>query len=888
MASSKSNGNPNSPWRQVDRAILDKAGANGVVGIFKENGLVWADHWRVTGDWASHDKKGCGHSTSINVKEGFLHDHNGGDNVWIWHWCATHGRFTNWEAAQKHYAERYGISLPKSTRGRSASSSCRTRIPAVQNGPEIPQYRDDLTDVLTLFKQHAKDHGHHDRVARDLGVCPWALEDVNMGVMPPDYRSSSEFSWKLGCSVFPEITVTDDDRRIPLSANQRHPEGSPKGKEALFNRPRGITIPLNWMEGVRRTGYLIIPEGASDCAAAISMGLGVLGYWAAGRGADYLTRVIRRAITQGRIPGRFKIILTRDINNDGYANTATAKIAQHLADRLTMPVWHVLMPFDPNWVAPPEKDTLLAAPERQLTDRELNALVGEVHYENYLWEKEKERQANLPPPRPMVYKDVRAWLNVRVPDAHTRKRGELNHVGLEFIEQIAEDILDNATDVFVPRRLNHDYLGSEHDETTEDDARKSLASFREALLKLLQESVPSGCGSCSHSSVSKKSNSRLGGTDSCTDTTVTPIPDQFSYTTVWDFRPITALEALSWTKCPDRRGYTMTRVNDPHCGRRLPVSCCCWWCVGCGGRRRLEWAKNIRARLREAHVAKREFHVWRGPKATFTQKIGRRIKGEYFRVQVDATDVLCVSDRPFPESSPIAGSDAHRDLIAAVAAIVVSRLAKAVKPAVDSPEDAVPVKKAKRSRKGQQQSRPVTASRCWSICAISTESEWKKRGKQRDKDDNFEKYDAVLEACGVIVLDAGTDRAQYQFPLWMSEADIMAVIGWAETGVPPAGWAVTYTTDGMRHPVEVSRVLWEATPDWWEGGTPVPVAGTRTLSDKLNDLVKGKPSPVEEWRPTHAWDDLPHVPTVVADGPRTPAAPAVEPVPTPSLIDDSV
>ncbi|MCE9565689.1 MAG: hypothetical protein K8U57_27005 [Planctomycetes bacterium] len=689
MASTKADGNPNSPWRQVDRAIFDKAGADGIVGILKENGLDWPDSWRTTGEWASHDRRGQNSSTSINIKNGLVYDHNGGECVGIWHYCAHHGRFTDWQAAQAYYAGKYGITLPTSTRGRTAASRPLVSLPhtPADHGKAIPQWRENIHATLQAFLTNAKAGRHHERIAREMGgVCWWALADCGVGVMPDDFVSPAEFTWKKGYSTWPEITVTDDGLLTPMSANQRPPEGSEKDKEALFNRPRGITIPKGWKEHVTRTRTLLIDEGGSDCAASGSMGLGCLGYWQAGAGASYLAAVIRRAIMQKRIPEKFVIILTRDIDRSGYANTKTAKIAQHLADRLGMPVWHRMMPHDPNWKPPVAKDTLPAAPEPQLTERQRLAMGG--LYETWLIEHERARLAKLPPPFPQVHKDVRAWLKARVPDAHKYGRGDLNHIGLEFLAKLAPDITHNTADVFVPRRLNHDYLGPEHDETTEDDIRKSLASFCASLIvKPVQESVPEKCplSSLLINTVATKRTS--DGTDSCTHESVAePVPPTL------DLAPVRALRPRTDTKCPDWGQQLVRRRDDPTKLVLVDTVCHKRPCPVCGPENRFTWASLARQRLSSTLADGIELHVWRGSRIEATGsrlRSVRRLKGKYVCVEVGDTDAILVATVKFAKSEPITHVDAFTEVIAAIAVVVIA------------PDDPQP--------------RPVRMATCWAM-----------------------------------------------------------------------------------------------------------------------------------------------------------------------------
>src|SRR5262249_41634164 len=76
---------------------------------------------------------------------------------------------------------------------------------------------------------------------------------------------------------------------------------------------RALTIPVGWLERASAQGVLILPEGASDVAAAWTMGLAAVGRPGANLDPDILRELL------SKVPGSVEVVLVgeRDQKKDG-------------------------------------------------------------------------------------------------------------------------------------------------------------------------------------------------------------------------------------------------------------------------------------------------------------------------------------------------------------------------------------------------------------------------------------------------------------------------------------------------------------------------------------------------------------------------------------------
>src|SRR5262249_55410352 len=94
------------------------------------------------------------------------------------------------------------------------------------------------------------------RLARDLGVSPESLMDLGVGY------SEVEQAW-----TFPEV----DGAGEVIGILRRFRDGK---KRAMKGGQRGIYVPASWREDF---GETLVPEGPSDVAALLTVGLRAVG-----------------------------------------------------------------------------------------------------------------------------------------------------------------------------------------------------------------------------------------------------------------------------------------------------------------------------------------------------------------------------------------------------------------------------------------------------------------------------------------------------------------------------------------------------------------------------------------------------------------------------------
>ena len=123
---------------------------------------------------------------------------------------------------------------------------------------------------------------NRERLAAELGVAAWALDEIRVGWNEEDK-----------CWTFPEM----NHRGQIVGVSRRFLDGS---KFSIAGFGRGMTYSDNWRDG---DATILIVEGGSDVAAGITMGLTMIGRPSNTGGLVYLEKMLdksgRRAIIIG-------------------------------------------------------------------------------------------------------------------------------------------------------------------------------------------------------------------------------------------------------------------------------------------------------------------------------------------------------------------------------------------------------------------------------------------------------------------------------------------------------------------------------------------------------------------------------------------------------------
>jgi len=120
-------------------------------------------------------------------------------------------------------------------------------------------------------------------LANKLGVPTEALARFHVGWRCPDRRKVGEDLVVCRCWTIPER----DDRGRVTAINRRYEDG---GKQVMFGGRRGLYIPDGWRD---MPGPVYCPEGFSDAAALVAVGVCAVGRPNVGGGAGLLAELLR-------------------------------------------------------------------------------------------------------------------------------------------------------------------------------------------------------------------------------------------------------------------------------------------------------------------------------------------------------------------------------------------------------------------------------------------------------------------------------------------------------------------------------------------------------------------------------------------------------------------
>lgn len=172
----------------------------------------------------------------------------------------------------------------------------------------------------------ALDDEKRERLARELGVSTSSLKGLGVG-----WNEAEK------CYTFPEL----DHAGQCVGIMRRFTDGR---KRAMPGGKRGIILPANWLawDNEEPPGPILIPEGASDVAAALTMNLKAIGRPSATGGLEHLTPFLSRQPSQQEV----YVVGERDEKPDGKwpGKEAAEKMAQGIADQLGRKVGWTLPP----------------------------------------------------------------------------------------------------------------------------------------------------------------------------------------------------------------------------------------------------------------------------------------------------------------------------------------------------------------------------------------------------------------------------------------------------------------------------------------------------------------------------------------------------------------
>jgi len=183
--------------------------------------------------------------------------------------------FPSAQTQQEHQRNAGGNgAAPRKTANRKPASDPPAKVSVIAK-PKLVTANGSKDDWAALTKQY-EDECNDDLVkmlADELGVSPDALRRLHVG-------------WKDDeqCYTFPEMSAKGEI----VGINRRNANDG--NKKAIKGSKRGLTLPEGWADG---DGPLLIPEGASDAAAALTMGLAVVGRPSAMGGVKSLIPLLR-------------------------------------------------------------------------------------------------------------------------------------------------------------------------------------------------------------------------------------------------------------------------------------------------------------------------------------------------------------------------------------------------------------------------------------------------------------------------------------------------------------------------------------------------------------------------------------------------------------------
>ena len=571
-------------------------------------------------------EKGAHDSAAFNVGTGKFRGHYydfGGAklSMSLWDFGAKYGGFADWEACRRHFAGVARIPYPDTPEFVRPARAPRT--PSRPLPPRVDtRVRENIGEQLDKLHAWAMKTGALTRLAVELHVHKDALIAQRVGFAPlrpgrweynlydPDTKVSA------AALIFPEAQVIGLKKPQRQSADRRG-LGNDTRKQALPNRPRGLTISHDWHVLAKSSGQMfIICEGATDTAAIYSMGLGVLGIPMKGYCAEDVAVMIARAHKKGVFPAATPITVMVDRDKTGFASTE--RLAQYIANALGRPVAGrfapsvryrpMLHPMD--WEFPAERYPFL----HDETDPR--------------WLTLKERKG--------VAKDTREWLGW-VADADRLGLDARLALGrrfaaeLEFAFDVSPEVVAPAPTCVAPAVMEEGGV--------------------EIVYSLSSKDMVLDAGG--HKTISTP-----------------PVPPKPPAAPAPPLSPLSKLTLPRNLTCPKPSVVFLGEKRRIGHGAYCRIACGCFNCVACCSRRRSDWGYHLEERFRHM-LTPLPSHFWRGPVADMA-RITRRVRkkfGEYASIIVPGGQAVVIATQDFPGATPIDLAGATREMVDAVLSV---------------------------------------------------------------------------------------------------------------------------------------------------------------------------------------------------------------------------
>ena len=535
------------------------------------------------------------------------------------------GKFKTYIDSLRHYAAVAGVSLP-ATSGyggpRVVPASIAAMAPAEK---KKPPRREDIGRTLDSLHEIALNGGHLDRAASDLEVSRDALIAGRVGYAAFTEGSGGYKFKDAAATVWPEYQVLGLAKPVRMSAVRRA-LGRSTRKECLYDRVRGVTILNGWSAFAKATNTVFVVEGATDCAAIYSMGLGGLGIHQAGADAEEIAELIRRCVANGRLSARVRIVCMID-RDDGAGLNGMTSVSQRIANVLRRPVEARYAPTIPGF------DTL---------GMEFGLKLPFMYQDDY----ESSRRWETLQKFRGVPKDSRMWLSWAA-CAECESLEKRKERGVQFLATLEGGFEVHPGPITVEEVAPEAADGPEHI----GGSGGPLFSCTSAQKK--RKAVTGDPPICS-----------AGGHPRFIDAPPMDI----------DWAVILATSNILKTlpvydEC-EHRSYV--NAGDKHDVKRagsLPVSCRTWKCVSCADRHRSHWAHHL---FKAFQRLPRASYLWRGPQSQLARvtRYLRRAKAQYVRISEGAGNMVVLSTATHPGAIHVTPHDAVKEMVAAICAVV--------------------------------------------------------------------------------------------------------------------------------------------------------------------------------------------------------------------------
>lgn len=700
-------------------------------------------------------------SIGVNVGNdklrGKFHDFGKGNDKGgsLFDYAVKCGRFSTFVQAKIHYMQLAGVPVPGGDRKVDLDERPVPTLTATPK-PAKPKKVHDYTQAAELMFAHAKLHGDHAKLAEPIKVGVFALEKMGVGTWNQDDQSLGIYWGKIACTMWPEFHWIAGKGLIPVTFMRRawEPGLGKNGKRIIAGGIRGIYAPTGWIDRANRTGFLPVCEGGSDTAAGTTVGLGAIGYpeSASVEVKNHLIPMVLAAIRSGRLRADIKIVVTRDRNNSGKLDTGAVSVCQWIADGTGLPVWLRHIPFGEGYF----KDVrawlghMLDNPH-EVADGEADGLGRAFlgHVIGYPDVREPEKDVYLPISEVVsgtsVTTEMRECINltpVQVPTICIK--GLPKDVSLNTDRRHLDVGKSDEPVEHCPQRADSPYY--HNDERPGERLRRETLALNPDPEKYTRQwgsnwyALDGTCATPGEPTFAEAYRLHLGLPP------LRPAKPHDPLKAKWDTTTLERLLAVRYSLDCGRIGTTTQGHRTEPIAMKRWRRCRCWKCPACRPGERFDWAQHAHNIFRWSYGDFTELFVWRGPQVWF-EKNGRKTvnkyDGQYIRVSLGGGLALVVTTVEIKDSVPITDLEAHKQVIAAIAAC--------------DPPKSVP--------NGYQ---PVRTSKCgpWRKPPHVSSGEW---FDMSSSDENQEETERYLLLFGITRMESKRDAVKYSFPVTWDE-----------------------------------------------------------------------------------------------------------------------